>query len=177
MLHAREACAYYSHPIAAREGVKVVTLRRDSTQVRSALTLTKGPVSRGLVVSVSGMPRRAPPIAAHQRFRVAAAVLPIKAATLPADDASEGTAHGRRTSASPLLATAMRAAAALLLLPHCDSDVLELRPIGSSRAAHVVPMHWMQRVGTSGASVARSLHRRGKPRSGRLLCGWRRRRH
>src|SRR5918996_1238209 len=52
-----------------------------------------------------------------------------------------------------------------LLLPLCDSDVLELRPIGTSRAADVVPMHRMQRAGPTGASVARpnrSLTRRDR---------------
>ena len=50
-----------------------------------------------------------------------------------------------------------RRLAAPLLVPHCDSDDRRARSAREPCAADVVPMHRMQRVGPSGASVVRPL--------------------
>ena len=58
----------------------------------------------------------------------------------PAEFAAPSRSASTSTSGQRSLLHTNEVSPRLLVVPHCDSGVLELPPIGSSRA-HVVPMH------------------------------------
>src|SRR4051794_1476037 len=98
-----------------------------SLTAASCWSATRAPPARSTLLSDPG--------ARHRRYGVGAGRAAGK--------------YGRRSPRRGGLQVARSRRQRLSLLPIATATVLELRPIGSSRAADVVPMHRMQLVGLS----------------------------